>query len=117
MERDLTSETVAGNGVATVVCCNLAFMTSLLRRAALVIGGDTGPIHVAAALDRPVLALFGPTAPARNGPYGVKCRVLRDADSVTDHGRYEQTEAGLLRISVEQVTAAAFAMLQEKLDG
>jgi len=42
----------------------------LLGQARLVIGGDTGPLHLAAALGVPVAGLYGPTDPARNGPYG-----------------------------------------------
>jgi heptosyltransferase-1 len=42
----------------------------------LVIGGDTGPVHLAAALDTPVLMLMGPTDPNRNGPYGEGNAVL-----------------------------------------
>ena len=47
-------------------------MIALMRRAALVIAGDTGPLHLAAALGRPVVALYGPTDPARTGPYGTR---------------------------------------------
>jgi lipopolysaccharide heptosyltransferase I len=45
-------------------------LAQLLRDARLVIGGDTGPLHLAAALGTPVIGLYGPTSPARNGPYG-----------------------------------------------
>lgn len=45
-------------------------LASLLGSARLVIGGDTGPLHLAAALGTPVIGLYGPTNPARNGPYG-----------------------------------------------
>ena len=45
-------------------------LAHLLRRAQLVIGGDTGPLHLAAALGTRVIGLFGPTNPLRNGPYG-----------------------------------------------
>jgi len=45
-------------------------LAALLLRARLVIGGDTGPLHLAAALGTPVIGLYGPTNPARNGPYG-----------------------------------------------
>ena len=45
-------------------------LAHLLRRARLVAGGDTGPLHLAAALQTPVVGIFGPTSPVRNGPYG-----------------------------------------------
>ena len=45
-------------------------LTEILRRTDLVIGNDTGPLHLAAAHDVPSLGLFGPTRGARNGPYG-----------------------------------------------
>jgi lipopolysaccharide heptosyltransferase I len=49
---------------------NLRQLARLLRDARLVIGGDTGPLHLAAALGTPVVGLYGPTNPKRNGPYG-----------------------------------------------
>ncbi len=49
---------------------NLRELAQLMRDAALVIGGDTGPLHLAAALGTPVIGLYGPTSPVRNGPYG-----------------------------------------------
>jgi heptosyltransferase-1 len=42
----------------------------LLRGARLVVGGDTGPLHLAAVLGVPIAGLYGPTDPSRNGPYG-----------------------------------------------
>lgn len=61
---------------------NLRELAQLLREAALVIGGDTGPLHLAAALGTPVVGLYGPTNPARNGPYGQLGNVV-EADSTT----------------------------------
>ncbi len=64
-------------------CVNLAGQTSLpemvewLRRCELMVTNDTGPMHAAAALGKPVVALFGPTEPQRTGPYGQLERVLR----------------------------------------
>jgi ADP-heptose:LPS heptosyltransferase len=49
---------------------HLRELARVLRDAALVIGGDTGPLHLAAALGTRVVGLYGPTNPARNGPYG-----------------------------------------------
>jgi heptosyltransferase-1 len=101
---------------ASALYSTLPQMIALTRRAALVVGGDTGPVHLAAALGRPVVALFGPTDPARNGPDfpGARVRVLRDAGSVTSHKRLAETEAGLAKVRVEEVLAAALAMLGER---
>ena len=52
-------------------------MLAWVRRAALVITTDTGPMHIAAALRKPIIALFGPTDPARTGPYQQPASVLR----------------------------------------
>lgn len=49
---------------------NLRELAFILRNAALVIGADTGPLHLAAALGTRVVGLYGPTDPRRNGPYG-----------------------------------------------
>ena len=46
----------------------------------LVISVDSGPMHIAAALGRPVLAVFGPTDPGRTGPYGPMHRILLASD-------------------------------------
>ena len=98
---------VASGGVARVVCCSVAELMTLTRRAAVVVGGDSGPVHLAAALGTPVVALYGPTDPERNGPWGPGAvRVLRDRSSVTSHKRTAAAEAGLARITVEEVVAA-----------
>lgn len=60
------------------------------RRAAAVVGLDSGPLHLAAALGKPGVALFGPTDPARNGPYGDTIRVLRDSNAPTTYKRIDE---------------------------
>jgi heptosyltransferase-1 len=104
-------------GFAMAIPCSVGQMITLVRRAALVIAGDTGPVHLAAALERPVVGLYGPTDPVRNGPYGVGTvfpgRVLRDASSVTSHKRVAAVESGLLQIQVEEVVRAALEVLGE----
>ena len=99
-------------GAAQRISLSLAELIALTRRASLFIGGDTGPMHLAAALNIPVVAVFGPTDPARNGPFGTRSIVLRSPSSVTDHSRHGAPEAGLLLISAEQVSNAARELLE-----
>jgi ADP-heptose:LPS heptosyltransferase len=69
-----------GNAIGGV---NLAGRTSLrqlvalIERAKVVIGNDSGPTHIAAALGKPLVAIFGPTNPVRTGPYRRDDAVLR----------------------------------------
>ncbi|MBI2685800.1 MAG: glycosyltransferase family 9 protein [Acidobacteria bacterium] len=60
------------------------------RRAAAIIGLDSGPLHLAAALRKPGVALFGPTDPARNGPYGGTIHTLRDPAAPTTYRRMNE---------------------------
>jgi heptosyltransferase-1 len=94
------------HGAAEPVRCSLPQLIALTRRAALAVGGDTGPIHLACALGRPVVGIYGPTDPARNGPYGTRFKVLRSPFSVRNHARLDDPEAGLLTISPQDVLEA-----------
>jgi heptosyltransferase-1 len=97
----------SSSNTAALAPCDVAGMVALLRRASLVIGGDSGPVHLAAALAVPTVALFGPTDPARNGPWGPGPKiVLRDPASPTTYKRTDTPDPGLARISVETVLAA-----------
>src|SRR5438067_4999900 len=83
----------------------LGALMALLRNALCVVGGDTGPLHLAVALGTPVVALFGPTDPARNGPYrpgarSAKDLVLRSRNAVTTYKRGDQPDASLLDLPV-----------------
>lgn len=60
---------------------NLRELAYLLGHAAVVVGGDTGPLHLAAALRTPVVGLYGPTNPARNGPHGQLSHCISSWDS------------------------------------
>jgi heptosyltransferase-1 len=91
--------------------CSLGQLIALTRRVALAIAGDTGPLHLACALGRPVVGIYGPTDPSRNGPFGTRCRVLRSPESRRDHTRRAQTEAGLLTIQPQDVLQAAGELL------
>ena len=101
------------------VASSLGQLMALVRRARLFIGGDTGPVHLAAALRVPVVAIYGPTDPARNGPYGPMgsnhtIAVLRSPQSTTSHARRAAPESGLLQITVSEVLAAARRLLEQK---
>ncbi len=105
-------ETASG-GTAEMFTGSLTQLIALTRRARLFVGGDTGPMHLAAALGVPVVGIFGPTDPARNGPFGTKSIVLRSPASNTSYSHVPRRDDGLLEISVEQVVAAARQLLGE----
>jgi heptosyltransferase I len=107
------AETVqqASGGVTTIVEATLGRLIALTRRASLMIAGDTGPLHLACAFGKPVVGIFGPTDPERNGPFGCDFRVLRHPESQRDHTRHSEPEAGLLTITPEAVFSAAQELL------
>jgi heptosyltransferase-1 len=107
----------ASGGTARAMSSTITELIALTRRARLFIGGDTGPMHLAAALRIPVVAIFGPTDPARNGPYGTPSIVLRSAESVTSHARRAAPDEGLLAIGSDAVVAAARELLGGALKG
>jgi len=112
-EEDLAESVErAGAGAARKISCSVSELIELTRRARLFIGGDTGPMHLAAALHVPVVGIFGPTNPARNGPFGTRSVVLRSATSSTSHARLREPEKGLLEITPEEVVSAARQLLQ-----
>lgn len=85
-------------------------LAAVLRRARLAVGGDTGPLQLAAALGVPTVALFGPTDPARNGPYSPLCRVLRKT-TLTTYQRSSTYSPAMMAIQPEEVAAACGELL------
>ena len=69
-EEALAAEVVAAAGGAAIISpkTTIADLVALARGAALMVSGDTGPTHIAAALGTPLVGIYGPTRPARNGP-------------------------------------------------
>jgi heptosyltransferase-1 len=102
------------SGAAIPLATSLSQLIALTRRVSLLIAGDTGPLHLACALGRPVVGIYGPTDPSRNGPYGTRFRVLRSPKSRRDHARRPEPEAGLLTIQPEEVLRAADDLLAEE---
>ncbi|MGB8261996.1 MAG: glycosyltransferase family 9 protein [Terracidiphilus sp.] len=103
-------------GAARPVSCSLEQLIALTRRIALAVAGDTGPLHLACALGKPVVGIYGPTDPSRNGPYGTQFRVLRSPESRRDHTRRAEPEAGLLTIEPADALRAACALLYPEED-
>jgi heptosyltransferase-1 len=111
-EESLAKEAEAASaGAARGIKCSITELIALTRRARLFVGGDTGPMHLAAALRVAVVAIFGPTDPARNGPYGTRSVVLRSSASSTSHARRSQPDEGLLEIGVDAVGDAVRKLL------
>jgi heptosyltransferase-1 len=111
-EENLAKDVEASSGGnAKTLACSITELIALTRRARLFIGGDTGPLHLAAALQVPVVAIFGPTDPARNGPYGTRSVVLRNPASSTTHARKQEPDQAMLEISVDAVADAARGLL------
>ena len=116
--EDRLAESVrqASNQLARPVQCSVSQLIALTRRASLFLGGDTGPMHLAAALGVPVVALFGPTRPDRSGPYATRSVVLRSPASVDNSSHVDNPDAGLQSISPEQVIAGADSLLKDPND-
>lgn len=93
----------------------LAGLIDATRRAAAVIGVDSGPMHLAAALGKPGVAIFGPTDPARNGPYGDSLYVLRSAAAVTTYKRRDAIDESMRAITPESVFEALKAAIRKCL--
>jgi heptosyltransferase-1 len=104
----------ASAGTAEAMSFSIGELIALTRHARLFIGGDTGPMHLAAALHVPVVTLFGPTDPARNGPFATRNVVLRHAKSPSSLTHRNDPDPGLLEITVDQVVGAAIQLLENR---
>ena len=112
-EENLAREVIsaAANPRPAATPLGLGPLMALLRAAKFVVSADTGPLHLASALGRPVVGIYGPTDPSRNGPFGTRFIVLRSPESRRDHTRRAAPEAGLLTIQPSDVLRAADALL------
>jgi heptosyltransferase I len=107
-EESLARKVEAASGNAKPISYDgeMGTLRALLRGARCIVGGDTGPLHLAIALGTPAVALFGPTDPVRNGPFPPGELVLRSPVAVTSHRRSNVTDPSLLDLSVDAVFAA-----------
>jgi ADP-heptose:LPS heptosyltransferase len=115
-EEGLADRVVAASQGAAI----RSFPTTLLeyveiaRRARLVVAADTGTLHLACAIGTPVVGLFGPTDPARNGPFALGDLTVRHVPPCAPcHKRVCATHQGIMtEISVAEVMAAVDARLR-----
>jgi heptosyltransferase-1 len=116
-EQELVAAVLAASGAAAPVPYNetLGQLMALLHNAVCIVGGDTGPLHLAVALGTSAVALFGPTDPARNGPYGPGSAVLRSPKAVTTYKRGDEPDPSMLELKVDDVLAALLGRMGAKL--
>ncbi|HEX7287881.1 MAG TPA: glycosyltransferase family 9 protein, partial [Candidatus Angelobacter sp.] len=111
-EEGLARQVVeASGGSAVELSCSVGQLIALTRHARIFIGGDTGPLHLAAALGIPVVGIYGPTDPARTGPFGTRAIALRHAESETTFSHHREPDDGLLKITAQEVIEAARHLL------
>jgi len=123
-EDHMISEIKAASGDSSPIEWKLPLeqLMALLRNAVCIVGGDTGPLHLAVAMGTPAVALFGPTDPARNGPYrlddspGVARRdiVLRSPRVVTSYKRGNQADPSMLDLEVDAVFEAVRRVVEAR---
>ncbi len=95
---------------------SLPQLVELLRRADLVITNDSGPMHIAAALGKPLVALFGPTDPVKVGPYSAHLKdapftVLRACAAEAASSPQRRPNGPIEKITVEKVASAVYKRL------
>jgi heptosyltransferase-1 len=114
-ERQWAQQIVAGSGGfgRLAPSTNLSELAALARCAALFVGSDTGPMHLAAAVGTPCVALFGPSSGERNGPYGPGHIVLQKM-RLTGSSRERRTtsDEAMRAISVEDACSACAQLLE-----
>lgn len=95
---------------------SLLELTALCRQARLFIGSDTGPLHIAAAVGTPCMAMYGPTRPEVCGPYGSGHIVLQTSHEDLGSSRKAagNISEAMLQISVEQAVTACRRMLSHR---
>jgi len=120
-ERELGDQVVAGAGGAAILApqTTIADVVALARKASLMISGDTGPTHIGAAVGTPIVGLYGPTRPERNGPWlREDITVSRAAICQCHHLRRCKLDTMcLLDIQVDEVINAAERRLDARRHG
>ena len=90
-----------------VHCSGIAGLIHATRKAVAVVGVDSGPLHIAAALKKQGVAIYGPTDPIQTGPFKSPLKVLR-VETKTTYKRETKIHPSMRAITPEQVDAALF---------
>ena len=110
-ERELAESVVrASSGAATAApSTTVADLAVLMREAALVVAGDTGPLHIGAAMGTPLVGLYGPTWPERNGPWDEDDVVISRANVCVCHHKRQCLRGApcINEITLDEVVTAA----------
>ena len=110
-ERALAERIAAGGGgVELAPPTSIPELAALMSRASVVVGGDTGPVHLAASLGVATVAIFVATDPARNGPRGRRVTVVSGAGGGARRGSARAAQAG--GVSPDTVFRAVAAELE-----
>lgn len=116
-EKAIAEETVraAAPSRPVMIATTIEELMGLVAHARCVVAADSGTLHLAAALGTPVVGLYGPTDPARNGPFVPGAVLVHKArpDEISYKRRADYSPA-ILRITVEDVLAAADALLKAR---
>lgn len=110
-ERDLAQRVIDASAGAAIAAppTEIADLAVIMRDAALVVSGDTGPLHIAAAMGTPLVGLYGPTWPERNGPWDPQDEVISRAGGCVCHHKRQCLRGApcINEIAVADVLAAA----------
>ncbi len=117
-ERDFARTIVALAPQSTVLAppTNLVSLAQWCHRARLFVGSDTGPMHLAAAVGTPCVAMFGTSLPQRCGPYGAQHVSLQKRyDAGSARYRRSTTNAAMKAIEVDDAFQACFSIIEKRL--
>jgi heptosyltransferase I len=114
-EKEIAEEVLRAAAPAkpTLISTTIEELMGLLAHARCLVAADSGPLHLAAALGTPVLGLYGPTDPARNGPFAANAATLHRARlEEISYKRRAEFSSAMLRITVDDVMAATASLLK-----
>ena len=110
-EQELANAVVSSSSGAASLAppTSVSDLAMLMRDAALVVSGDTGPLHIAAAMSAPLVGLYGPTWPERNGPWHSRDVVISRAPVCVCHHKRQCLRGApcINEIALEEVVAAS----------